>query len=54
MVDPPDLFLAPQFQTPVADRPSLRRNVPLGMRPYVVASLLALLFLSGSTSSSQD
>src|ERR1035437_1395746 len=44
MVDPPDLFLLPQFQTPVADRPSLRPNVPLGMRPDVVAALLAFLF----------
>jgi hypothetical protein len=44
MVDPPDLFLAPQFQTPVADRPSLRPNVLLRMRPDVVAALLALLF----------
>src|ERR1017187_147557 len=44
MVDPPDLFLAPQFQTPVADRPRLRPNVPLGMGPDVVAALLALLF----------
>src|ERR1035437_9990455 len=44
MVDPPDLFLAPQFQTPVADRPRLRPNVPLGMGPDVVTALLALLF----------
>src|SRR5450432_1085259 len=44
MVDPPDLFLAPQFQTPIADRPSLRPNVALGMRPDIVTALLALLF----------
>src|SRR6266536_2614262 len=44
MVDPPDLFLAPQFQTPVADRPSLRSNILLWMRPDIVAALLALLF----------
>src|ERR1035438_9255772 len=42
MVDPPDLFLAPQFQTPIADRPSLRPNVALGMRPDIVTALLAL------------
>src|ERR1035437_4759608 len=44
MVDPPDLFLSPQFQTPITDRPRLRANVPLWMRPDIVATLLALLF----------
>jgi hypothetical protein len=44
MIDPPDLLLSPQFQTPVADRPGLCSNVPLRMRPHVVTALLSLLF----------
>lgn len=44
MIDPPDLFLAPQFQATVADRPRPRPNVLLWMGPDVIAALLALLF----------
>jgi len=38
-VNPPDLFLAPQLQAPVADRPRVRPDIPLWMRPLVVAAL---------------